>query len=81
MFDDNSRIGTEDPAWHPYPKCIPPKSGEYLVSIKKIWQDWTITDKRKVLEYNYSSTPWYDLGKYEKVVAWAYIPEPYQKES
>ena len=56
------------------------EKGEYLVSIKKMWQDWTVTDRRKVLEYTYGIEPWITLEKYEKVVAWAYIPEPYQKE-
>lgn len=73
-------ISTEPFEWNPYPQTKPPKKGEYLVSIKKIWDDWTITDRRKVIEYNYGNEPWHDLARYEKVVAWAYIPEPYQKE-
>lgn len=77
----NKKQTSKEPfEWNPYPQTHPPKSGEYLVSIKTIWGDWTITDKRKIMEYNYGNEPWYDLAKYEKVVAWAYIPEPYQKE-
>lgn len=79
MFYKNT-ISTEPFEWNPYPQTKPPKTGEYLVSIKKIWSDWTVTDKRKVLEYTHNIDPWMTLEKYEKVAAWAYIPEPYQKE-
>lgn len=81
MFDNNERIGTEDPAWHPYPKCTPPDYIEYLVSIKKIYKDCQITDVRRICKYEYDPLrPWSNINDYEKVVAWAYIPEPYQKE-
>lgn len=67
--------------WNPYPQTKPNETGYYLVSIKKIWKDCTVTDRLRVNAfYDEDSHPWLDIGDYEKVVAWMELPEPYQKE-
>lgn len=75
MSEDNKNLFE----WHPYPQTKPKHIGSYLVSIKKVWANWVVSDRLRICEYN-GIDKWENIEDYEKVVAWVEIPEPYQKE-
>lgn len=59
--------------WHPYPKEKPSKSGDFLVTVKKVeceivmtrfYNDWAE-------KFNFND---------KQILAWAELPEPYRHE-
>lgn len=60
--------------WHPYPKEMPKKEGEYLIT-----SDVHYGSGKEVSIVNYLKHNKFGLSDY-RVTAWAEKPEPYMEE-
>ena len=55
----------------------PAKTGRYIVTVKRIWPDWSVTKRVEICSYDGYKQIW-SLNGYEIVTAWAELPEAYE---
>ena len=70
------KAGTE---WIPVSERLPQKKGEYLVTYHPCYWDYVETAVKVGLDTFRGKTTW-AKKKYQRVVAWMQLPEPYREE-
>lgn len=69
----------ESNRWIPIEESLPPKAGEYLVTYHPCWWENVQQDIIKVGLDNFRGKTTWAKNKFQKIIAWKELPQPYEE--